>query len=330
MNKILVIEDEVNINNSICDFLELEDYEVLSALNGKQGIVLAIQEQPDLILCDIMMPEMTGLEVVETLRKTKLFEDTPFIFLSALSDRLDIRKGMNLGADDYIPKPFEPDDILISIEKQLNRQASRRKDKIELKQQLEQREEALQQHSYLNSHKLRGPISNLLGLLQIADEMSSKELIKLLREEANKIDSIVTEINTNLNMKNSSREKTSMVFLVDDDHLQHRINNLVIKKVAPSAEIKGFFNGFEAIAELKMADEEQLPDVIILDLNMPVMDGYEFLESFDKMQVDKNIDVYVLSSSIDQNDIERCMKFEAVKGYLTKPLKKDQIASALA
>lgn len=329
MNKILVIEDEPNINSSICDLLELEDYEAIPALNGKQGIVLAIQEQPDLILCDIMMPEMTGLEVIETLRKTKLFEDTPFIFLSALSDRGDIRKGMNLGADDYIPKPFEPDDVLTAIEKQINRLESRREERKQLKSQLKNQEAALRQHSFLNSHKLRGPISNLLGLLQLSDEIASEELLELLKVEAKKIDQIVSEINSNLNMKNMARENTALVYLIDDDQLQHKINNVVIRKVAPDTEIRGFFNGFEAIAEMKMSDNATLPDVIILDLNMPVMNGYEFLEAFSKMELSKGIDIYVLSSSIDKDDVEKCMTYDAVKGYLTKPLRRDQIASAL-
>lgn len=329
MSRILVIEDELNINSSICELLELEDYEPISALNGKQGIVLAIKEQPDLILCDIMMPEMTGLEVIETLRKTRLFDHTPFIFLSALSDRQDIRRGMNLGANDYIPKPFEAEDILSAIKQQLERRHSRLKEQENLKKQLKEREQALQKHSFLNSHKLRGPISNLLGLLQIAEEMSPLELIKLLRAEAQKIDDIVIEINANLSMKNTTRKTTSLIYLVDDDQLQHRINSVVIKRITPEAQLLQFENGFEAIAEMKMAGSDEIPDVILLDLNMPVMDGFDFLEAFKNLGLPHSVDIYILSSSIDQKDIEHCMQYDAVKGYFSKPLRKDQIERIL-
>ncbi len=115
MRKILVIEDETSLRDGIRDILNFEGYDVFTAENGIEGIISAVQNLPDLIFCDIMMPEMDGYEVLSQL---KLYESTrliPFIFTTALTDRTDFRMGMASGADDYITKPFTRDDLLNAI-----------------------------------------------------------------------------------------------------------------------------------------------------------------------------------------------------------------------
>ena len=92
--------------------MELDGYEILKAQNGKQGVEAAIANVPDLIICDIMMPVMDGYAVLHMLQKNEKLQNIPFVFLSAKNERTDIRKGMQLGADDYISKPFEPTDLL--------------------------------------------------------------------------------------------------------------------------------------------------------------------------------------------------------------------------
>jgi CRP-like cAMP-binding protein len=119
--KILVIEDNDDIRESITEILELADYEVFQADNGKAGVELANANLPDLILCDIMMPELDGYGVLYLLNKNPLTTATPFIFLTAKAERMDMRKGMEMGADDYLVKPFDDVELLNAIESRLNK-----------------------------------------------------------------------------------------------------------------------------------------------------------------------------------------------------------------
>ena len=111
MKKILIIEDDPLIRENIFEVLELNNYKTFIAANGKEGVDLALQILPDLIICDIMMPLMDGFEVKEELSKDPRTKFTPFIFLTAKAETKEIRHGMALGADDYITKPFEIADL---------------------------------------------------------------------------------------------------------------------------------------------------------------------------------------------------------------------------
>jgi len=122
--KILIIDDEFEILDNIAENLELADYDVLTATNGWAGIELAQQQQPHLILCDIMMPGLDGYGVLLELRSHAVTSHIPFIFLSARADLPNIRKGMNLGADDYITKPFRHHELLEAVTTRLNRHTS--------------------------------------------------------------------------------------------------------------------------------------------------------------------------------------------------------------
>lgn len=121
MKTILVIEDDKDILENIIEILQLSNYNVVSAQNGKAGMEQALKNRPDLILCDIMMPELDGYGVLFMIQQNPDLEHTPFIFLSAKSGHSDIRKGMSLGADDYITKPFDPTDLLNAIDKRLKK-----------------------------------------------------------------------------------------------------------------------------------------------------------------------------------------------------------------
>ena len=119
--KILIIEDQPEVRENIAELLELSNYNPITAENGKIGVKKALEEQPELILCDIMMPEMDGYEVLYLISKRPEIASTPFIFLTAKSEKADFRKGMNMGADDYITKPFEEMELLGAIERRLNK-----------------------------------------------------------------------------------------------------------------------------------------------------------------------------------------------------------------
>ncbi|MCP9764792.1 response regulator [Lacihabitans soyangensis] len=116
MKRILLIEDNNEIRENTAEILELDGYEVLTAENGKIGVELAASSKPDLIICDIMMPVLDGYSVLHLLSKNPDTENIPFIFLTAKADRQDFRKGMEMGADDYITKPFDDVDLLNAIE----------------------------------------------------------------------------------------------------------------------------------------------------------------------------------------------------------------------
>jgi len=119
--KILVIEDEKAVRENISTLLTEEGYGVLLAKNGEEGLSTARAENPDLIICDIMMPGIDGYSVLVELSKDPSTSSIPFIFLTAKFEKEDLRKGMQLGADDYIFKPFKADDLLRSIEVRFNR-----------------------------------------------------------------------------------------------------------------------------------------------------------------------------------------------------------------
>ncbi len=134
--KILVIEDTAEVRENIAEILESEGFEVFKAENGEIGISMAEKVQPDLILCDIMMPGKDGYEVLEDLRKKVLTSTTPFIFLTAKNTREDLRRGMALGADDYISKPFTIDELITSVNTRLKKAEEFRKRSEEKLQEL--------------------------------------------------------------------------------------------------------------------------------------------------------------------------------------------------
>lgn len=115
MKKILVIEDNLEVRENLAEILELDGYKVVTAENGKIGVQKAMSERPDLILCDVMMPELDGFGVLHILDKKPATADIPFVFLTAKAEKTDFRKGMNLGADDYITKPFDDVELLDAI-----------------------------------------------------------------------------------------------------------------------------------------------------------------------------------------------------------------------
>ena len=123
MKSILVIEDNNDIRENTAEILELAGYKTFTAENGKKGVEIALKEIPSLIVCDIMMPELDGYGVLHLLKKNKSTENIPFIFLSAKTERSDMRKGMEMGADDYITKPFDDIELLNAVEMRLKKSA---------------------------------------------------------------------------------------------------------------------------------------------------------------------------------------------------------------
>jgi two-component system sensor histidine kinase/response regulator len=157
MPKILVIEDENLIRESIVDILEEEGYQCIQSENGHSGIVSAKKYLPDLILCDIKMPEINGHQVLTALREEPSTSTIPFVFISALVDKKDFRTGMELGADDYITKPFTNEELLNSVKMRLAKND-------EIKSRLNDLKKNIAQSL---PHELRTPLISILGYAQL-------------------------------------------------------------------------------------------------------------------------------------------------------------------
>ncbi len=122
MTMILVIEDEAPIRDKIVTVLKYENCDVIDAANGREGVVLAQENRPDLIICDVLMPDLNGYSALEALRKDPDTSVIPVIFLTAAASRAEMRKGMELGADDYITKPYTVVELLAAVRTRLERQ----------------------------------------------------------------------------------------------------------------------------------------------------------------------------------------------------------------
>lgn len=121
MKTVLLIEDNADIRENMSEILDLSGYKTITAPDGKQGVAAAMESTPDIIICDIMMPELDGYGVIHMLQKNPDTQHIPFIFLTAKAERAEIRKGMELGADDYITKPFNGTELLNAIESRLRK-----------------------------------------------------------------------------------------------------------------------------------------------------------------------------------------------------------------
>jgi DNA-binding response OmpR family regulator len=159
--KVLVIEDEVNIRENIQELLEAKGYNVRTATNGKQGILEAIDYRPHLILCDVMMPKMDGFKVLEQIRKSSNVQNVPFIFLTAKVEKQDLRHGMEMGADDYISKPFTSKELMSAIEARLKRHEK-------LNTQYSKAKHELDTSVFANYyHQFNTPLSGMVGALNL-------------------------------------------------------------------------------------------------------------------------------------------------------------------
>jgi len=160
MSKILVVEDEKDVRTTIIDLLESGGYSTISAHNGKQAIKLLEYEIPDLIISDILMPEMDGYQLLEHFQKLPGASTVPFIFLSAKTDNSDVRRGMVQGADDYLTKPFRVKELLQSVKTQL-----------EKKKRLDKKfEDIFLDISAYVPHELRTPLIPIIGYAEIINE----------------------------------------------------------------------------------------------------------------------------------------------------------------
>lgn len=206
MKKILVIEDEKFVRENILDLLDVEGFEVISAENGKIGIDLAKAMIPDLILCDVMMPGLDGYGVLTALRQNSLMASIPFIFLTAKAAKTDFRQGMELGADDYITKPFTRAELLGAIASRLKKQA------------------ALEKRYHAELQETKDQLNYLIhydSLTNLPNRLSLREQFKQVQPTDSSTEKFISVLSLGLDRFNQI-----------NDNLGHAVGDLLIKAVA--------------------------------------------------------------------------------------------------
>jgi DNA-binding NarL/FixJ family response regulator len=191
MKTILIIEDQAEMRRNISTILRLEKFRPVAAENGRTGIEAARKEKPDLILCDVMMPELDGYGVLAELRTDPVTAAIPFIFLTAKGEKTDIRSGMNLGADDYLTKPVAKADLLNAIRTRLERAAQQTRPEFKpnfasarpLEEQLSLTPRVAQTLLWIAQGKTNGDIATILGIAESTVKKHVLEVFEALGVE---------------------------------------------------------------------------------------------------------------------------------------------------
>ncbi len=328
MKRILIIEDEQNIRETLADLLNLIGYEVLEAANGKEGVAMALAESIDLILCDVNMPEIDGYQVLSELRKMDRLTLIPFIFLTAKSSMQELRTGMELGADDYLTKPFTRDSLMRAIKVAEEKKISIIHQLSSLQNQLNLEKLKLKDVDTINSHEIRRKLSLIQGLVPLirSKDLSLEQGLEILETSGEEMDNAIHRLNGIVNggkshtkQKGKSIKQIESIWLVDDDPTQNLLTKMLLRKVNADWVIMDFNNPQTALEEIPLNP----PDLVFLDVNMPEIDGFDFLERISVMNLE--LRVIMLSSSLSPCDIGKSLGYPFVANYLVKPLKKEMV-----
>ena len=291
MKKILLIEDNLEVRENTEEILSLANYNVLTAPNGKIGVELAQQEKPDLIICDIMMPELDGYGVLHILSKKDETARIPFIFLTAKTEKTDIRKGMALGADDYLTKPFDDTDLLNAIEVRL-------------------RKNAMQQRQYeVSAEGLDNFIKDAQQVLNLKDLGKDKK-VKVLKKKTE----VFAEGDMPLN-----------VYFVKSGNVKTFKSNPDGKELIMNLYVPNDFFGFEAILEnsnykesaVTMQDTELVTiprhDFMLMIQNHPDV-SKSFISLLCKKVAEREVQLLNLAyNSVRQRTAEALLKADTLK-----------------
>ncbi len=247
--KVFLVEDEQCLVETLQEILELNGFDTMVAFDGLEALAKCVEFMPDIILCDIMMPRMDGYSFFNEFRET-ISSETPFIFLSAKSEYSDIRKGMSLGADDYLVKPVKGIEVINAIKTRLLRQ------KQILSPELKRVERLEHAIGLITMHEFKNPLTGIIGFLDLIkvnidtiDKENLKEYLSYIEQAANRIINLLTKVTTwhqmqkidNQLVENSSRSELSGIVEQIAQEIAkkyHRLNDLTLQlKVNPSIDL---------------------------------------------------------------------------------------------
>lgn len=240
MAKLLIIEDETIVRESLIELLELEDYTVFGAVNGQEGLALAQKIIPDLIISDIAMPIMNGYELLEELKKDENTSTIPIIFLSAKADTRDIRYGMKIGADDYLTKPFNKNDLFAAINSRLSKLETITKindNKItDLKIKL----------ATLLPHELRTPLNGIITAAQYLmfnkdlDESELSQFHQTIYNAATRLNRLIVNylLYAETEMIKNNQEIIKKMFVTVINNANSVMEEVITKKVSESGRLE--------------------------------------------------------------------------------------------
>ncbi|MBU7585195.1 MAG: response regulator [Nostoc sp. TH1S01] len=226
MNTILIIEDEPQVRENILEILQLSNFETLAAPNGKIGLEIAQTQLPDLIICDIMMPELDGYSVLSALRQNEATINIPLIFVTAKAERSDFRQGMDFGADDYLTKPFTPEELLNAITVRLNKKA------VVERQSQAKLDELRMNIIHSLPHEINTPLNGIIGMTQLLidhsdmiDESEEIEIVESIYTSANRLQRLAQRflLYSNLELIARNPQKISQIQAEIDNCLSKTI-----------------------------------------------------------------------------------------------------------
>ena len=222
MFKILIVEDTLTIREEIHDILVMEGYTVFEAENGSIGFEIALKKHPDLIISDILMPKLNGFEMYKKLQNNKTTKLIPLIFLSAKAEKSDIRAGMNLGAEDYLTKPIDVEDLLNTVKIKIDKKLLLAQETIDktttISAILQQQKKELDNYAQLISHELKTPLRNISDILiwireELAHPISSENSInsiELLENKVERMELLLIKLEQYKNIRSSSFKKNKI------------------------------------------------------------------------------------------------------------------------
>ena len=222
MFKILIVEDTLTIREEINDILVMEGYTVFEAENGSIGFEIALKKHPDLIISDILMPKLNGFEMYKKLQNNKTTKLIPLIFLSAKAEKSDIRAGMNLGAEDYLTKPIDVEDLLNTVKIKIDKKILLAQEIIDktttISAILQQQKKELDNYAQLISHELKTPLRNISDVLiwireELAHPISSENSInsiELLEKKVERMELLLIKLEQYKNISLSSFKKNKI------------------------------------------------------------------------------------------------------------------------
>ena len=222
MFKILIVEDTLTIREEIHDVLVMEGYTVFEAENGSIGFEIALKKHPDLIISDILMPKLNGFEMYKKLQNNKTTKLIPLIFLSAKAEKSDIRAGMNLGAEDYLTKPIDVEDLLNTVKIKIDKKILLAQEIIDktttISAILQQQKKELDNYAQLISHELKTPLRNISDVLiwireELAHPISSENSInsiELLEKKVERMELLLIKLEQYKNISLSSFKKNKI------------------------------------------------------------------------------------------------------------------------